>query len=1118
MAKLHMFPFWDLVIAPVFDAIDPRRVVEIGALRGENTVQMLTHLGPDAELHVIDPAPEFDPTEQEREFAGRYIFHRALSHDVLGDLPVMDIALIDGDHNWYTVYHELRLLSGVARKADAPLPVMMLHDVCWPYGRRDLYYAPDTIPAEFRQEFEQKGIGLNRSPLVDNGGLNPTMYNAIEEGGPRNGVMTAIEDFIAEYDKPLRHLLLPIYFGLSIIVEEEYLDSQPALRAVLDRLESGEGRADLLELAEQTRLRAMLTQHNVFFQREKQQKRAVARYLDLLKGALLDEHYLENELRIHHLATSLMAGKQPEVNKIRDPWHEMRQRQKELLNDRRSGLLAADQSETIPSYFPLTTMGRVRLDDLHASMDLLHEANVRGDYVECGTGRGGGAIFMRGHLRITDRPYPQVWVADRFRSTSEDPAENTTPIPGGGLGFPDLQPDLNTVRDAFDRFGFLDNRVHFLQGRYTDTLPEAPIEKVALLRIGMGTGEEAADVLDHIYDKVVLGGIVIIEDYRDPTTQKAVDEFRARRGIDEQIERVDWVAARWRKLQHRSTPDAESAVTNDVAGDVTAAAAVPARPPLAPAAPSKPKDLTVVVCFYNMKREAERSLHALSRAYQQDMEKVDYEVIVVENGSSPEQHLGEEFVRRFGPEFRYLDMGDDARPSPIPALNRGIALGAGRNFALMIDGAHVLTPGVLRFGLTGLKTYEPAIVLTQQWYVGPGQQPSAVANGYTKEYEDQLFEEIAWPNDGYALFDIGHFIGDRDWFDGMWESNCMFVPRTTLRQVGCFDEGFTTPGGGYANLDLYERLGSDPKVNVTTILGEGSFHQVHGGTTTNQLVVDDRNTGLADYAQDYAEKRGRPFSGPGRTIHYVGTMSSRAMRTKARRRTAPHLWKPRMPDDPDGVPTSPTPIPSELNDQYTDAFWSNLAWKKVSWLGRPVQLPPNDLLLYQEIMHRVQPDWVVELGTGSGGRALFLASICDMVDHGRVLSVDTSRAEGWPEHDRIQYLTGKSLESETIQQVHDLLGTSPHGLLVIGSRSGTSRTVQEFDAYQDIVSSGSYAIIEFTVVNGHPVWPTFGQGPMEAAKRIINRRGDFTDDASLTKFGVSFNPHGYLKRISRSEA
>ncbi len=105
------------------------------------------------------------------------------------------------------------------------------------------------------------------------------MNNAELEGGPRNGVMTALDDFIAEHDRPLRRLVLPIYFGLAFVVEEERLERQPELAAALDRLECSDGRYELLEVAEQVRLRAMIFQHNVHYQRSEQLDRATARHL-----------------------------------------------------------------------------------------------------------------------------------------------------------------------------------------------------------------------------------------------------------------------------------------------------------------------------------------------------------------------------------------------------------------------------------------------------------------------------------------------------------------------------------------------------------------------------------------------------------------------------------------------------------------------------------------------------------------------------------------------------------------------------------------------------------------------------------------------------------------------
>src|SRR5690606_14663913 len=174
---LGMFPLWDDIIAPVIDALRARRVIEIGALRGETTTRMLKRLGGDCELHVIDPAPQFDPAEHERAFPGRYHFHLGASHDVLGDLPPADVVLVDGDHNWYTVYHELRLLAETSRRTRTPLPVLVPHDVGWPYGRRDLYYAPERIPAEHRQPHRQAGMRPGRSALMDNGGLNRDMQD-----------------------------------------------------------------------------------------------------------------------------------------------------------------------------------------------------------------------------------------------------------------------------------------------------------------------------------------------------------------------------------------------------------------------------------------------------------------------------------------------------------------------------------------------------------------------------------------------------------------------------------------------------------------------------------------------------------------------------------------------------------------------------------------------------------------------------------------------------------------------------------------------------------------------------------------------------------------------------
>ena len=401
------------------------RVVEIGALRGETTVKMLDDLGPDAELHVIDPVPDFDPGEHERAFPGRYVFHEALSLDVLPTLAPMDAALIDGDHNWYTVYHELRLLADGARRAGRPMPVMVMHDVLWPYGRRDLYYAPEQIPEEFRQPYAQKGMRPGGTKLLERGGLNPTMCNALEEGGPRNGVMTAVDDFVAEYDRPLRVVVLPIYFGLAIVVEEERLADQPELAAVLDHLEDADGRRELLEVGEQVRLRAMMFQHNVFFQRNQQLDRAQRRYLDTVKSSLLNEHYLDHEVRFEQLTAHIDRGRPLVAGELRDPVRNDQVAYRRIAHNRLGP--GGPDVGAATSFLPYAPMGRAQLDHLERCLDAICAEPVAGDLVECGTGRGGAAIFMRAYLDAREVPERRVFVADRFRASDEPASAPTVP-------------------------------------------------------------------------------------------------------------------------------------------------------------------------------------------------------------------------------------------------------------------------------------------------------------------------------------------------------------------------------------------------------------------------------------------------------------------------------------------------------------------------------------------------------------------------------------------------------------------------------------------------------------------------------------------------------------------
>ena len=212
------------------------------------------------------------------------------------------------------------MLAEVARSAGAPLPVMVLHDVGWPYGRRDLYYDPTNIPDEHRQPWQRGGMRPGQSELVGpNAGMNPALANAVAEGGPRNGVMTGVDDFVAAHDRSLRVVFLPIYFGLAIVVEEERLQRQPALAAELDRLEAPGGKDQLLRLSEDIRLEHVIFDQALLTMRDRQIDKLARRYLETVKSGILNDHHIELEAKLHHLRTVVRSGGSENEATMRDP-------------------------------------------------------------------------------------------------------------------------------------------------------------------------------------------------------------------------------------------------------------------------------------------------------------------------------------------------------------------------------------------------------------------------------------------------------------------------------------------------------------------------------------------------------------------------------------------------------------------------------------------------------------------------------------------------------------------------------------------------------------------------------------------------------------------------------
>jgi cephalosporin hydroxylase len=178
----------------------------------------------------------------------------------------------------------------------------------------------------------------------------------------------------------------------------------------------------------------------------------------------------------------------------------------------------------------------------------------------------------------------------------------------------------------------------------------------------------------------------------------------------------------------------------------------------------------------------------------------------------------------------------------------------------------------------------------------------------------------------------------------------------------------------------------------------------------------------------------------------------------------------------------------------------------------PAQKCVFDLWVYQEILHELRPAAIVECGTANGGSALFLASVCDLLGLGKVITVDIVDKPGRPSHERITYVTGSSTDPEVVARVRGLVGNGAPVLVILDSDHERDHVLNELRLYAPLVSAGSYLIVEDSNVNGHPVVSDFGPGPAEAVEQFLVETEEFEVDRSREKFFLTFNPNGYLRK------
>ena len=183
----------------------------------------------------------------------------------------------------------------------------------------------------------------------------------------------------------------------------------------------------------------------------------------------------------------------------------------------------------------------------------------------------------------------------------------------------------------------------------------------------------------------------------------------------------------------------------------------------------------------------------------------------------------------------------------------------------------------------------------------------------------------------------------------------------------------------------------------------------------------------------------------------------------------------------------------------------------LSWFGYELLKCPLDLWEYQELLVRTRPDIVIETGTFAGGSALYFAMILDAIGHGRVVTIDVETRRDRPAHPRITYVTGSSVAEPTLVTVRQMTGRD-RAMVVLDSDHGAEHVYQEIVGYSPFVQAGDYLIIEDTNVNGHPAWPDFGPGPMEAVNRFLSENSDFEIDERCERFLLTLSPRGFLRR------
>lgn len=205
---------------------------------------------------------------------------------------------------------------------------------------------------------------------------------------------------------------------------------------------------------------------------------------------------------------------------------------------------------------------------------------------------------------------------------------------------------------------------------------------------------------------------------------------------------------------------------------------------------------------------------------------------------------------------------------------------------------------------------------------------------------------------------------------------------------------------------------------------------------------------------------------------------------------------------------------AETKRDFHRHYYDSSVWQNTRWLGVRALKCPLDLWLYQEIIVEKRPDLILETGTFEGGSALFMAGVCELLGHGRVITIDASERRCGLSHPRIECLSGDSADPGILERIRDALQPDEKVMAVLDSDHRREHVFTEMELFAQLVTEGQYLVVEDTNINGHPVAEHHGPGPKEAVEAFLRTHDEFVADVSREKFFLTFNPGGYLLKTA----